>query len=93
MYSNDRSIFHAEDEKMIRVGAVIRQARHAKGLTQTDLAKLARMSQSNIAYLERDTFNPGIQTVNRVAKALGMSLTLLVAQAECLPDKDTADSA
>lgn len=76
---------------MIRVGTVVRQMRRARGLTQTQLGALADVSQSYLGYVERDMTNPCIQTLNRIAKALGTSLTAIVAQAEALPDR--ADSA
>jgi predicted transcriptional regulator len=55
---------------------LIKQARRAAGLTQSELAKRARMKQPEIARLERRGANPQISTLKRVVAATGHALKL-----------------
>lgn len=55
----------------------LRWAREDAHLTQAQLAKLAGVSQQQIAKLERPGENPTIGTLAKVAKALGRSLDVV----------------
>lgn len=55
---------------------LIKRARQAAGLTQTELARRARMKQPEIARLERRGANPRLSTLKRVVAATGHSLKL-----------------
>lgn len=52
----------------------VRWIRHARGLSQRDLAELVGVSQQAIAKLEDPDANPTIETIERTAKALGLEL-------------------
>lgn len=54
----------------------LRWARQAAGLTQAQLAKLAGVSQQQIAKIERPDSNPTLATLEKVAKALNMRLSV-----------------
>ncbi|MCI0569875.1 MAG: type II toxin-antitoxin system HicB family antitoxin [Myxococcaceae bacterium] len=56
----------------------LRRARHEAGLTQSALAKRAGVSQQAIAKLENPDANPTIDTLEKVAKALGARLRVAV---------------
>jgi ribosome-binding protein aMBF1 (putative translation factor) len=50
----------------------IRWARHNAGLTQSELAKRIGVSQQQIARLEHPDYNPTLETLEKVAEALGI---------------------
>jgi transcriptional regulator with XRE-family HTH domain len=57
--------------------ALIRNARHAAGLTQKELAARLNMTQSAIAKLERPGANPTVDTLDRVLRGTERRLELL----------------
>lgn len=61
------------------VGAAIRQLREAKGITQEKLAGAAGMMRSNISRIEAAKHRPTLETMERIAKALKVSVADLVA--------------
>jgi transcriptional regulator with XRE-family HTH domain len=56
----------------------IRRARERAGLTQAQLAKQVRMSQSYLSILERDAWEAKVPTLRRIAAALGISVRSLI---------------
>lgn len=60
------------------VGANIRKARLAAGMTQEELAERSGFSQQYISGLERGKRNPTIVSVYEFAQALGVSHEQLV---------------
>ena len=67
----------AEIEFKVAVKGTIISAREHKGITQSDLAKLAYMTQPEIARLERDMNNPKINTLLRILTPLGYRLAIV----------------
>jgi transcriptional regulator with XRE-family HTH domain len=62
-----------------RLSVAIRRAREQKGLSQAQLAKLAKVAQGYISDLEAGSKkNPGIDVLKRLAKALGVPVTRLL---------------
>ncbi|MCX6814898.1 MAG: CBS domain-containing protein [Candidatus Aenigmarchaeota archaeon] len=51
---------------MIITGKYIRQLRKEAGLSQAELAKLAKVSQAHIAKIENEKVDPRLSTVNRI---------------------------
>ncbi len=56
----------------------VASARSAAGISQKQLAALAGMDQSDISKIERGAANPSVATLERIAKALGGKLTIMI---------------
>jgi transcriptional regulator with XRE-family HTH domain len=63
--------------------------RETRGMTQRQLADAAQMKQPRIADIERDASNPTLQTLSRIAFALGVTADRLLAE----PDADVMANA
>lgn len=59
-----------------RLGEQVRQAREARGWTQSELAKRAGMKQNAISRFEAGDGVPTIQTLDRLAGALEVKLNI-----------------
>lgn len=62
------------------VGQAISDARTTAGMTQSELSKLCGIDQSDLSKLERGQLNPSIATLERITKALGCKLSILIQQ-------------
>jgi len=56
------------------LGARIRAAREARGLTQAELAARAHVGQAYLSYLEQDQREPSLSVAARLARELGIKL-------------------
>lgn len=63
-----------------RLAANVRQLREARGGTQAEMARLARIPRATWAHLESGAGNPTLKVVCRVAEALSVSLEELLAE-------------
>ncbi|MCK5585840.1 helix-turn-helix transcriptional regulator, partial [Candidatus Bipolaricaulota bacterium] len=63
-----------------RIGTRLRQARKAKGLTVTELARLTDMKRPNLSRLEHGKHRPSLETLERLAEALGIPVASLVSR-------------
>lgn len=61
----------------MRADLLIRDARRAAALTQSELAARLGVSQSAIAKLEREGCNPTVETLDRTLRAAGFRLQLI----------------
>ena len=60
---------------MSTIGKNIKRFRQDKGLSQDKLSKLADLSLNTVVKIELDESpNPTIETIQRIAKALGVSV-------------------
>lgn len=59
--------------KEIRIGEYIRKKRQALGWSRVELAARCGLSQSYVRYLEQGERKPKIETLQKVAKGLGVS--------------------
>ena len=52
------------------------QVRKDKNLTQKDLSTMIGTHQSNISHLESGNYNPSLEFLNKIARALGKHLEI-----------------
>lgn len=58
-------------------GAHVRELRRAHGLTQEELADRSELHVDTIKGLERNTFQPSLRTLRKLAKGVGLSMSQL----------------
>ena len=63
---------------MTTFGKKLREARDAKGISQSELGRLLETNHSIIGKYERDEVKPTIDAIKRLADALGTSVGFLV---------------
>lgn len=63
-----------------RMGATIRKLREAKGLTQDQVATAVGMMRSNISRIEAAKHRPTLETLEKIANALTISVADLAAR-------------
>lgn len=63
-------------------GSLVKKHRLAKKLSQEALAEKADVHPTYIGLLERGQRTPGIDVAERIAKAFGTKLSLLIGEAE-----------
>lgn len=56
----------------------VSKARAITGKAQKEVAQLAEMDQSDYSKIERGIANPSISTLERIAKALGGTLSISI---------------
>lgn len=62
------------------IGSNIKRIRKEKGLTQKDLALKVHLSRSYLADLENNRYNPSIDTLDAISKALQVPVTYLMGE-------------
>ena len=71
-----------ESDPRLAFGRTIRRLRENRGLSQEKLAELAGIHRTYIGDVERGTRNIALVNMTRIAKALGTSLSRLIADME-----------
>lgn len=66
------------DEVILTFGRRLRQLRTSRKLSQEDLANLAEVPISQVGRIERGDGNPTLRTMHALAKALGVSIVLIL---------------
>ena len=66
---------------------VLRRHREGKALSQEALAEKANLHPTYIGMLERSLRNPSLNVTKELAKALGVTLSKLIAEAEVIQQK------
>jgi ribosome-binding protein aMBF1 (putative translation factor) len=67
----------SENSLQIIVGKNIQRIRESKGISQQELAAKCNFEKSNMSRLEAGRVNPTLSTLEKVAKALDISLAEL----------------
>lgn len=62
----------------LTIGQRIQEARQARGWSQRELSRKARVSYTHIASLERDDVSPSIRILEHIAEALGIPVATLI---------------
>lgn len=62
----------------VDLAARVRAARAARGLTQRDMARLAGLSHTAIAKIERGDMSPTVASLQKIAMSLGMPIAALI---------------
>lgn len=62
------------------VGENIKSLRKKAGLTQLELAERSNISRSYLADIERNRYNPSVETIKAIAKALKVPISSIVDQ-------------
>ena len=73
------------------IGNKIRTAREAKGLTQKQVAIEIGMDQSQYSKIEKGKTDPYTSTVEKIAKALGMTLSELFSSDDIFREVNSQD--
>jgi ribosome-binding protein aMBF1 (putative translation factor) len=66
--------FYEEADIELRVALEITKAREARNMTQEELAEAMKTKQQTVSRIERGAQNVTIETLDRIAKALGRHL-------------------
>ncbi|MGA2281105.1 MAG: helix-turn-helix transcriptional regulator [Verrucomicrobiota bacterium] len=69
---------------------VLRRHRERKAFSQEKLAEKSDLHPTYIGMLERSLRNPSLNVTKELAKALGVSLAKLIAEAEALQQRANA---
>lgn len=67
------------EESLKRLGARVRAARLAVGMTQAELAKAAGLKQPDVARIEKGEGNPTLSKLERLSAAISIPLHALLA--------------
>lgn len=62
------------------LGLAIKQYRKLNNLTQQELAEKANISRSYLADVEKNRYNPSLDTLNKIAEALNIPLSVLLGE-------------
>ncbi len=65
-------------ERAVRIGETVREFRTGKKLTVTQLAEHAQMQRTNLSRLEHGRHVPSLETIERLASALGVPVASLI---------------
>lgn len=71
----------AGDPVLVALGAAIRRARKARGLSQEGLAQESSLERAYMSSIERGLQNPSVMKLVQVARVLGLPLSELIADA------------
>lgn len=72
---------HRQDPQLVALGMAIRRIRQANEISQEKLALMAELDRSYMGRVERGDNNVAMLTLSRIATALGVTMSQLLAEA------------
>ena len=78
------------DDEADDFGARLVKAREKRGLSQTEVARLAKLQPAAIGHFERDRRKPSFANVRALARALNVSSDFLLGRSEAMEGATTA---
>lgn len=69
------------------IGGILREARVARGINQTELSKRCGLAQHYLSYVEHGTRTPSIVALERICTALDISVADVIWRAEALKQR------
>jgi len=75
----------------VALGSAIRQRRSALGISQEALAARSDLHRTYVADVERGNRNPSLESIEAIAKGLGISISELFRQVEQLQATESDD--
>lgn len=72
---------NADQPGLRALGSAIRAARLERQISQEELAHRSNVDRSYMSSIERGAQNPGIVSILRIARAMDMTMTELMAEA------------
>ena len=79
IYEDGETVREEKPAAFVMVGNAVAAARARKGISQKELSDLTGIDQSDLSKIERGIANPSVNTLNRIAQALGAKLTISLA--------------
>ena len=76
IYEDGETVREEKPAAFTMVGNAVAAARARKGLSQKELSELSGIDQSDISKIECGIANPSVNTLNRLAEALGAKLSI-----------------
>ena len=86
MGKRKKIVEHAEVVRQF--GARLREVRQSRSVTQADLAEKAQVALSHLSKLEKGEAAPGLELLDRLAKALETTITDLLPRPTSSDDSD-----
>ncbi|MBQ1406908.1 MAG: helix-turn-helix domain-containing protein [Eubacterium sp.] len=74
VYMDGKTVRTVSDAPNADIGDAMYAARAERGISQKELAVMTGIDQSDISKIERGTANPSVNTLRRIADALGAEL-------------------
>lgn len=66
-----------EADAMIKIISAINNRRHELGISQRELAKLCDIPQSSVARIEAKIVSPNVETLLKIMRPLGLTLSVV----------------
>jgi len=84
-YCEPRYEFHVSKAQPGGAGACTRAIRESKHWTLARLARETRIAEPNLSRLENDKVHPTLETLEKVARAFGVPLRMLIEKQSAAP--------